>query len=170
MVICLERGADLHMAQLMPLPLTFSCFSKIQIGFTILVPAHLGSPGQRAIKRIYVCMYLVIILHTVGLHQSRWLALICNDTLAERLQCVKHCLTITTETTHCYRSGSERPHRSPRTDRSIAFTVHGSSAQSCLSAKVISIGWAVFAGLTVVTNTQTDGQTTEPQHVGSTHE
>jgi len=44
MVVCLERGADLHMAQLMPLPLTVSCFSKIQIGFTFLVPAHLGSP------------------------------------------------------------------------------------------------------------------------------
>ena len=43
MVICLERGADLHMAQLMPLPLTVSCFSKIQIGFTFMVPAHLGS-------------------------------------------------------------------------------------------------------------------------------
>jgi len=40
MVICLERDADLHMAQLMPLPLTISCFSKIQIGFTFLVPAH----------------------------------------------------------------------------------------------------------------------------------
>jgi len=40
MVICLERGADVHMAQLMPLPLTVSCFSKIQIGFTFLVPAH----------------------------------------------------------------------------------------------------------------------------------
>ena len=46
MVICLEQGADLHMAQLMPLPLTVSCFSKIQIGFTFLVPAHLGSPGK----------------------------------------------------------------------------------------------------------------------------
>ena len=46
MVICLERGADLHMAQLMPLPLTVSCFSKIQIGFTFLVPAHMGSPGK----------------------------------------------------------------------------------------------------------------------------
>ena len=32
MVICLKQGADLHMAQLMPLPLTVSCFSKIQIG------------------------------------------------------------------------------------------------------------------------------------------
>jgi len=34
MVICQERGADLHMAQLMPLPLTVSCVSIIQIGFT----------------------------------------------------------------------------------------------------------------------------------------
>ena len=58
MVICLERGADLHMAQLMPLPLTVSCFSKIQIGFTFLVPAHLGSPVQRAIKRVCVCVCL----------------------------------------------------------------------------------------------------------------
>jgi len=34
-VICLERGADLDMSQLMPLPLTVSCFSKIQIGFCL---------------------------------------------------------------------------------------------------------------------------------------
>jgi len=46
MVICLERGADLHMAQLMPLLLTASWFSKIQIGFTFLVPAYPGSPGK----------------------------------------------------------------------------------------------------------------------------
>jgi len=50
MVICLERGADLYMAQLMPLPLTVSCISKIQNGFTFLVPAHLGRPGKRAVK------------------------------------------------------------------------------------------------------------------------
>jgi len=54
MVICLERGADLHMAQLMLLLLTVSRFSKIQIGFTFLVPAHLGSPGQRAVKLVCV--------------------------------------------------------------------------------------------------------------------
>ena len=64
MVISLERGADLHTAQLMPLPLTVSCSSKIQIGFTFLVPAHLGSPGQRAVKRMYVC---------IGLLASTWL-------------------------------------------------------------------------------------------------
>ena len=49
MVICLQRGADLRVAQLMPLPLTVSCFSKFQIGFTFLVPAHPGSPGKRAV-------------------------------------------------------------------------------------------------------------------------
>jgi len=54
MVICLERGADLHTAQLMTLPLTVSCFSKIQIGFTFLVPAHPGSPRKRAVKRVCV--------------------------------------------------------------------------------------------------------------------
>ena len=55
MVICLERGADLHMAQLMQLPLTVSCFSKIQIGFTFLVPADPGSPGKMTVKRVCVC-------------------------------------------------------------------------------------------------------------------
>jgi len=55
-VICPERGADLHTAQLMPLPLTVSCFSKVQIGFTFLVPAHPGGPGQRAVKRVCVCV------------------------------------------------------------------------------------------------------------------
>jgi len=54
MVICLKRDADLHVAQLMPLPLTISRFSKIQICFTFLVPAHLGSPGKRAVKRACV--------------------------------------------------------------------------------------------------------------------
>jgi len=57
MVICLERDADLHTAQLMPLPLTASCFREIQIGFTFLVPAHLGSPGKRAVKRVCVCVH-----------------------------------------------------------------------------------------------------------------
>ena len=57
MVICLERGAGLLMAQWIPLPLTVSCFSKIQIGFTFLVLAHPGSPRQRAVKRVCVCRY-----------------------------------------------------------------------------------------------------------------
>jgi len=55
MVICLERGADLHMAQLMPMPLNVSCFSKIQIGYTFLVPTNPGNPGKMATKRVCVC-------------------------------------------------------------------------------------------------------------------
>jgi len=61
-VICLERDADLHTAQLMPLPLTVSCFSKIQIGFTFLLLAHLGSLRQRAVKRVCVCVLLMYVL------------------------------------------------------------------------------------------------------------
>ena len=59
MVICLEQGADLHVAQLMPLPLTVSCVSKIQIGFTFLVPAHLGSLGKGSLNGcVCVCCWL----------------------------------------------------------------------------------------------------------------
>ena len=70
-VICLERGADLHMAQLMPLPLIVSCFSKIQIGVTFLVPAHPGSPGQRAVKQVLVCFYCA--LFAVLVCDTEWL-------------------------------------------------------------------------------------------------
>jgi len=51
-----ERGADLHMAHLMPLPLTVSCSSKIQIGFIFLVLAYLGSHGKRAVKHVMMMM------------------------------------------------------------------------------------------------------------------
>ena len=76
-VICLERGADLHMAQLMPLPIAVSCVSKIQIGFTFLVLAHPGNPGKRAVKRcvcacvcarahacVCVCVVVVVVVGT----------------------------------------------------------------------------------------------------------
>jgi len=55
MVTCLELGVDLHMAQLMPLPLTVSCSSKIQIGFAFLVPA---GTRTRAVKRVFVCVFV----------------------------------------------------------------------------------------------------------------
>ena len=64
-VICLERGADLHMAQLMPQPLTISCFSKIQIGFTFLVPSHLGSPGNNAAS-CYRCSMVSLCVTVLG--------------------------------------------------------------------------------------------------------
>ena len=77
MVICLERGADLHMAQLMPLPLTVSC--KVQIGFTFLVPARPGSPGQSAVKWVCVC---VMLSNPPSVFRQCWLALasdLCSE-------------------------------------------------------------------------------------------
>jgi len=46
------------MAQLMPLPLTVCCFSKIKICFTFLAPAHSGSPGKMG---RYTCVVAVAI-------------------------------------------------------------------------------------------------------------
>ena len=69
-LFCLERGADLHIAQLMPPPLTVSCFSKIQIGFTFLVPAHPGSPGKRAVKR--VCVGVCGRLPEMTIYRPNW--------------------------------------------------------------------------------------------------
>jgi len=72
-VVSLERGADLHMAQLMPLPLTVSCFSKIQIGFTFLVSAHPGSPGKGQLNRC-VCVYLITLILTPSGGVLVWLS------------------------------------------------------------------------------------------------
>ena len=91
MVICLERRADLHMAQLMPLPLTISCFSKIQIGFTFLVPAHLGSPGQRAIKWVCVCVYLLI---PAVLNATKWILLDAVNMLSTLLCLLGVCVCV----------------------------------------------------------------------------
>ena len=108
--ICRERGADLHMAQLMPLPLTVSCFSKSQIGFTFLVPAHPGSPGQRVVKRVCVCVWLAplrVILFTIML-LSYWLKSVvhwykaywfhvsddCNSTFLETVPFLEICISV----------------------------------------------------------------------------
>jgi len=72
-VVRLEQGADLHMVQLMPLPLTVSCFSKIQIGFTFLVPAHLGSPRKRPLNGC-VCVCLMDFSCLLSHYQH-----FCND-------------------------------------------------------------------------------------------
>jgi len=58
-VICLEQGADLHVAQLMPLPLTVSCVSKIQIGVTFLVPAYTSSPEKGLLNG---CLLFVVVI------------------------------------------------------------------------------------------------------------
>ena len=73
MVISLERGADLHMAQLMPLPLTVSCFSKIQIGFTFLVLTHPGSPGKGPLNGC-VCVCVIIYINHQCFDAAGWAA------------------------------------------------------------------------------------------------
>ena len=76
-VICLEPGADLHVVQLMPLPLTISCFSKIQIGFTFLVPAYLGSPGKRPLNGC-VCVCGILLYKNMQLATMRSTAWWCS--------------------------------------------------------------------------------------------
>jgi len=91
-VICLELGADLHIAQLMLLPLTVSCFSEIQIGFTFLVPAHQVSPGQRAVK--WMCM--VSSLYFDGFRYT----FVVFYTLMQKIYCV-NCMSTFRETHLC---------------------------------------------------------------------
>ena len=79
MQTCTWQGADLHMAKLMPLPLTVSCFNKIQIGFAFLVLAHPGSPGQRAVKWVCVCV-CVCVCACVRVFLSHVIA-ICFDSI-----------------------------------------------------------------------------------------
>jgi len=73
-VVCLEQGADLHMAQLMPLPLTVSWFIKIQIGLAFLVPAHVGSSGEEAVKLVCVCVCV-----RVGVCVCVWVCVTMNS-------------------------------------------------------------------------------------------
>jgi len=62
MVICLEQGADLHMAQLMPMPLTVSCFSKIQIGLPFWYRLTQVVPEKWPLN---VCVWVLLLLHSV---------------------------------------------------------------------------------------------------------
>ena len=63
MVVCLERGADLHMAQLMSLPLTVSCFSKIilVLPFWYLLTRVVPDKGPLNVctERVYVVYYIM---------------------------------------------------------------------------------------------------------------
>jgi len=108
MVICLERDADLHMSQLMPLPFTAFCFRKIQIGFTFLVPAHPGSPRKRAVKRL--CVFLT--LKPCWLHQQNHSTRDCFPQPAAEIRSLKeaehhYCLFCTRSiTTACSAHGA----------------------------------------------------------------
>ena len=77
-VICLERVADCicpSWCHLMLLPLTVSCLSKIQIGFNFLVPADLGSPGNKGPLNGCVCVQWVVVssnFHFAYLYLHIW--------------------------------------------------------------------------------------------------
>jgi len=98
-VICLERGADLHVAQLMTLPLTVSCFSKIQIGFTFLVLANPGSPDKGPLNRCVCVCHISISHHTLSMSLHHIVKYLCwkNGSAQEvieanccvRLRCLK---------------------------------------------------------------------------------
>ena len=93
----------------MPLPLTVSCFSKIQIGFTFMVPAYLGSPGKRAVKRVCVCVCFLLLSYiyclTYLLSSKHGMLSPFSDTVARmlfgwRLKCfvtVNICLELPTQ-------------------------------------------------------------------------
>jgi len=83
MVICLERRADLHTAQLMPLPLTVSCFNKIQIGFTFLVPAHLVVLAKEPLNGC-VCVHATVSSNSTHCHRHH------HYVSADRWECMLH--------------------------------------------------------------------------------
>ena len=104
----------------MPL-LTVSCFSKIQIGFTFQVPAHPGSPGQRAVKWECVCVSSVFedlqtfIRHSSELHSFLWMrtlrphfwALACSST--QNVVLIPVCAVLTA---HLSARANNAPHAS----------------------------------------------------------
>jgi len=131
------RGADLHVAQLMSLPLTVSCFSKVQIGFTFLVLPHLGSPGQRAVKRTCVCVCVCVwararcaqYIRQVDEHPTyspvrRWLA--CACVCMCMCVCVCVCVCVISSSSGCQQAAA-----SDEVDCSISSDVVSSQVQLC---------------------------------------
>jgi len=84
-VICLEQGAHLHMAQLMPLPFTISCFSKIQTGFTFLVPVDPGSPGKGPLNG---CVCVCLNVRECHTPLAAWKTVVGSHHLRAQLTCV----------------------------------------------------------------------------------
>ena len=131
-VNCLERGADLHMVQLIPLPLTVSCFSKIQIGFTFLVPAHQGNPGKRPLNGcVCVCVCVracvcVCVIRSGDILSFSVLVVVVLKTPVMR--CLLHCNDFLDSTEVYLRPGNNRPTwivraRSPGFLYSVSATV-----------------------------------------------
>ena len=71
---------------LMPLPLTVTCFSKIQIGFTFLVPAHLGSPGKGQLNGCVLCVCYKSVKRNDWIHSTS----VASNTCAGKVLKVVH--------------------------------------------------------------------------------
>ena len=129
MVICLERCADLHMVQLMPLPLTVSCFSKIQIGFTFLVQAHQGSPGQRSVKCVCVCV-CVCVLARLSLVMSHVAAVVVpfhvDDDTGEKQTSAEHAESDADSDHH--EDSCQHTHTHTHVHSTALYDLHASSA------------------------------------------
>jgi len=78
----------------MPLPLTISCFSKIQIGFAFLVPAHLGSPGKSVVKRVCVCVCVRACVRACVFYEAGYCVLLVCILLAALKGTVHCCLYV----------------------------------------------------------------------------
>ena len=134
MVICPERDADLHVAQLMPLPLTVSCFSKIQVGFTFLVPADLDSHGKRAVKRVCVSMVQTATYTTRLVRISR-MAVSCWSGTLETVACRQYrpaSWTARPQGDCTSRNRDELMPTTPRKQTVSSRTVHVTSVKLCI--------------------------------------
>ena len=121
-------------SQLMPLPLTVSCFSKIQvdfqIDFTFLVLAHLGSPGQRAVKRVFVC-------EVNAITNSKWLRKnTSNQTESDERWCLDCSLHEHLTNMH---SRQHANIKSPLTDESTHWMVNSPTVSKYVSNKCIAV-------------------------------
>ena len=91
MVICLELGVDLHMAQLMPLPLTVSCFRKIQTGLPFWyrltrVVREKGPLNGRVCVCVCLCVYVCLSVcdHIFGTTRPIFAKFVCVFPMADQ--------------------------------------------------------------------------------------
>jgi len=75
MVICLERDADLHMARLMPLPLTVSCFGRIQIGLLFWCRLTRVVPEKGPLKGC-VCVCVCVCARALLLYIMKYIVML----------------------------------------------------------------------------------------------
>ena len=155
----------------MPLPLTVSCFNKIQIGFTFLVPAHLGSPGKRAVKR--VCVLKRCFLHWFCFFQSRLLGPVESGSVyfkRQLTQCHRHdnCRSCDTSAIGVLENGSVNHTHTPPFNGPFSGTTQVSRYQNgktnldFTEARDSEWQWHQLGHMQVCTSLQTDNHASNP--------